>query len=192
MWNVLDVVIIVISYVCIIFNVYRQLKVAEILDELLTSQEKFADFEFLAYWQTQFNNVVAFVVFLAWIKVGCLSVSAVESNAHLDLQIRLVQQNDDSTLVDIVTLRQRCSRLQCHVHDRLSGLCSIGLPLVRHHGRRLQIILHLDVSQPMESIVDTVTSSPTFSFTLFRIILGDFDFNGRNEAKLGHCSHRPF
>jgi hypothetical protein len=39
------------------------------LDDLLKKQDHFADFEFLSYWQTQFNNVVAFTVFLAWIKV---------------------------------------------------------------------------------------------------------------------------
>jgi len=68
-WNVLDVLIILVSYVCIAFNVYRQVKVAQLLEDLLKSQDIFADFEFLSYWQTQFNNVIAFTVFLAWIKV---------------------------------------------------------------------------------------------------------------------------
>lgn len=70
MWNVLDVIIILISYICIAFNVYRQFKVGQILDELLQDQSSFADFEFLTYWQIQFNNIVAFAVFLAWIKVS--------------------------------------------------------------------------------------------------------------------------
>jgi hypothetical protein len=69
-WNVLDVLIIVISYFCIAFNVYRLVKVEQILGRLLSNnQNTFADFEFLSYWQTQFNNVIAFTVFLAWIKV---------------------------------------------------------------------------------------------------------------------------
>lgn len=68
-WNVLDVLILLISYVCSIFNIYRQVKVGQILDELLTDEKTYADFEFLSYWQLQFNNVIAFTVFLAWIKV---------------------------------------------------------------------------------------------------------------------------
>ncbi len=68
-WNVLDVIIISISYVCIIFNIYREVKVGQLLDALLKDQNSFADFEFLTYWQIQFNNIIAFAVFLAWIKV---------------------------------------------------------------------------------------------------------------------------
>ncbi|CAF4205861.1 unnamed protein product [Rotaria sp. Silwood2] len=69
LWNILDVVIILISYICIAFNIYRQIKVGQALDELLKDQNSFADFEFLTYWQTQFNNIIAFTVFLAWIKI---------------------------------------------------------------------------------------------------------------------------
>jgi hypothetical protein len=68
-WNILDVLIILVSYICITFNIYRQIKVAQILDDLLKNENRFADFEFLSYWQTQFNNIIAFTVFLAWIKV---------------------------------------------------------------------------------------------------------------------------
>ena len=46
------------------------MKVGQILDELLKDQHGFADFEFLSYWQTQFNSIIAFTVFLAWIKVS--------------------------------------------------------------------------------------------------------------------------
>ena len=67
--------IILISYVCVIFNVYRQIKVGQLLDGLLKDQQGFADFEFLSYWQTQFNNIIAFTVFLAWIKVRKSSLS---------------------------------------------------------------------------------------------------------------------
>ena len=74
-WNVLDVIIILISYVCIAFNIYRLVKIGAILDNLLRKEDTFADFEFLTYWQIQFNNIVAFAVFLAWIKVNRLSLS---------------------------------------------------------------------------------------------------------------------
>ena len=40
------------------------------LDQLIEDQNTFADFGFLTYWQVQFNNMIAFTVFLAWIKVS--------------------------------------------------------------------------------------------------------------------------
>lgn len=91
-WNILDVMILLISYVCIIFNIYRQVKVGQLLDEVLSSQKNFADFEFLSYWQTQFNNVIAFTIFLAWIKV-CLifACSLLLKRLVIDLQIRIIQ-----------------------------------------------------------------------------------------------------
>ena len=69
-WNILDVVILLIAYVCIIFNIYRQVKVNELLQTILSNDNQYIDFEFLCYWQTQFNNAVAGMVFIAWIKVS--------------------------------------------------------------------------------------------------------------------------
>lgn len=54
---------------CLGFNIYRQVKVAEQLEELLKDDDQFVDFEFLGYWSTQFNNAVAAMVFLSWIKI---------------------------------------------------------------------------------------------------------------------------
>ena len=58
-----------VAYVCIGFNVFRQQKVGEMLDSLLKNEEQFSDFEFLCYWQMQFNNAIALTVFIAWMKV---------------------------------------------------------------------------------------------------------------------------
>ena len=44
------------------------------LDELLKNPEDYADFEYLAYWQSQFNNQIAVAVFFAWIKVSHLAI----------------------------------------------------------------------------------------------------------------------
>ena len=74
-WNVLDVVILLIAYVCIIFNIYRQVKVNELLQTILANDNQYIDFEFLCYWQTQFNNAVAGMVFIAWIKVSVHQIS---------------------------------------------------------------------------------------------------------------------
>lgn len=68
-WNILDVVILGIAIVCIVFNIYRQVKVANMLEKLLENDNQFVDFDLLAYWQELFNIAVGFMSFLAWIKV---------------------------------------------------------------------------------------------------------------------------
>ena len=39
------------------------------LENLLANPDRFPDFEFLSFWQVQFNSAVAIAVFLAWVKV---------------------------------------------------------------------------------------------------------------------------
>ncbi|KAI1894633.1 hypothetical protein AGOR_G00117770 [Albula goreensis] len=68
-WNILDVVIILLAIVAIIFNVFRTIKVDKLLGKLLEQPDIYADFEFLAFWQTQYNNMNAINLFFAWIKV---------------------------------------------------------------------------------------------------------------------------
>ncbi|CAF2671199.1 unnamed protein product [Rotaria sp. Silwood2] len=68
--NCLDIVIILLSYVCIAFNIYRQVQVDSLLDTLLENDiNKYNDFTFLCYWQYQFNLILRITIFLAWIKV---------------------------------------------------------------------------------------------------------------------------
>lgn len=45
------------------------MKVDDLLESLLNNDDQFVDFDFLCYWQTQFNSAVAAIVFLAWIKI---------------------------------------------------------------------------------------------------------------------------
>ena len=40
-----------------------------LLDALLEKPDEFADFDFLSFWQVQFNSAVAIAVFFAWVKV---------------------------------------------------------------------------------------------------------------------------
>ncbi|CAF1337534.1 unnamed protein product [Rotaria magnacalcarata] len=68
--NCLDIVIIMLSYVCIAFNIYRQVQVNSLLDTLLENEPNhYNDFTFLCYWQSQFNIIISITIFLAWIKV---------------------------------------------------------------------------------------------------------------------------
>jgi len=68
-WNWMDVIVLLISLLCIAFNVYRTITVEKLLESLLSTPNQFADFEQLSFWQMQFNYGVALTVFFAWIKV---------------------------------------------------------------------------------------------------------------------------
>ncbi|KAM3606549.1 uncharacterized protein V6R79_018486 [Siganus canaliculatus] len=68
-WNILDIVVIMLAIVAIVFNIFRTVKVDNLLGKLLEQPEIYADFEFLAFWQTQYNNMNAVNLFFAWIKI---------------------------------------------------------------------------------------------------------------------------
>uniref|UniRef100_A0A8C3QHZ4 Polycystin 2 like 1, transient receptor potential cation channel n=1 Tax=Cyanoderma ruficeps TaxID=181631 RepID=A0A8C3QHZ4_9PASS len=68
-WNILDVVVILLSIVAIGFHIFRTTEVNRLLGELLKHPDAYADFEFLAFWQTQYNNMNAVNLFFAWIKI---------------------------------------------------------------------------------------------------------------------------
>ncbi|KAM7047898.1 polycystin-2-like protein 1 [Acridotheres tristis] len=68
-WNILDIVVILLSIVAIGFHIFRTTEVNRLLGELLKRPNTYADFEFLAFWQTQYNNMNAVNLFFAWIKI---------------------------------------------------------------------------------------------------------------------------
>ncbi|XP_044540211.1 polycystic kidney disease 2-like 1 protein, partial [Gracilinanus agilis] len=68
-WNILDVVVILLSIVAVGFHVFRTLEVNRLMGHLLQRPNDYADFEFLAFWQTQYNNMNAVNLFFAWIKI---------------------------------------------------------------------------------------------------------------------------
>ncbi|KAK7901704.1 hypothetical protein WMY93_018473 [Mugilogobius chulae] len=68
-WNILDIVVIMLAIVAIVFNIFRTVKVDKLLGNLLENPDIYADFEFLAFWQTQYNNMNAVNLFFAWIKI---------------------------------------------------------------------------------------------------------------------------
>lgn len=77
--------------VAIAFNVFRTVKVDKLLRNLLKEPGIYADFEFLAFWQTQYNNMNAVNLFFAWIKVSARQPSP--------------------SLGRVPTLHSRCARL---------------------------------------------------------------------------------
>ncbi|XP_030068239.1 polycystin-2-like protein 2 [Microcaecilia unicolor] len=68
-WNMLDVLLVLISFLSIVFNLYRTSKVSLLIEKLLNTPNQYPNFQFLAYWQTQYNNMIAVTVFFAWIKI---------------------------------------------------------------------------------------------------------------------------
>jgi polycystin 2 len=63
--NCLDLIVIIFSYICMAFNVYRQVQVNKLLDKLLTKEgRQYNDFTFLCYWQYQFNIMISATIFL--------------------------------------------------------------------------------------------------------------------------------
>ncbi|XP_038625104.1 polycystin-2 isoform X2 [Tachyglossus aculeatus] len=68
LWNCLDIIIIVLSVVAIGISIYR-VSTVELLLKFLEDKSTFPNFEPLAYWQIQFNNVAAVTVFFVWIKL---------------------------------------------------------------------------------------------------------------------------
>ncbi|XP_048663097.1 polycystic kidney disease 2-like 1 protein isoform X2 [Marmota marmota marmota] len=68
-WNVLDLVVILLSIMAMGFHIFRTLEVNRLMGKLLQQPNTYADFEFLAFWQTQYNNMNAVNLFFAWIKI---------------------------------------------------------------------------------------------------------------------------
>lgn len=59
-----------LSVAAIGINIYRRSTVDMLLKKQLEDQNAFPNFEPLAYWQIQFNNIAAVTVFFVWIKVN--------------------------------------------------------------------------------------------------------------------------
>lgn len=68
MFNILDVIIIIMSYACIGFDIYRVIAVNNILDGLISNSNDYPEFDSLVYWQYMFDNTMALLAFLSWIK----------------------------------------------------------------------------------------------------------------------------
>lgn len=67
-WNLLDGLILLLSYVGFIFHMYRHATIDDKLQKIIDDPTSYAGFDSLAYWQWQFNVMVAVVVFFVWIK----------------------------------------------------------------------------------------------------------------------------
>ncbi|XP_036373120.1 polycystin-2 [Megalops cyprinoides] len=69
LWNCLDVLIVMLSIVAIVLNIYRTSVVTRKLEYLLEHLDTYPNFEHLSYLQVQFNNLSAVIVFFVWVKL---------------------------------------------------------------------------------------------------------------------------
>ncbi|CAL1532921.1 unnamed protein product [Lymnaea stagnalis] len=147
-WNILDILVIIISIVCVGFNIYRTIEVNDKLTALLQNSKVYSDFERLSYWETRFSNAIAIAVFMAWIKI-----------------FKYISFN--KTMTQLSSTLGRCAK-------DLAGFFVMF------------IIIFLAFTQLgyllFGTQVEDFSSFENAFFTLFRIILGDFDFHQLEQA----------
>jgi len=141
-WNCLDVVMLIICYICIIFNIYRIVKVDEILDALLQNNDQYPEFDGLAGWQQQFNSAIAIAAFMSWIRI-----------------FKFISFN--KTMNQLNSTLGRCAK-------DVAGFM-IMFTIVFMAYAQLGYLLFGGQNPDYSSMGTTL-------FTLFRTVLGDFDF----------------
>lgn len=145
LYNLIDWVILGLSYATIGLSIYRTIQVNVLLDKLLVSgTSKFENFDNLTYYQEVFNQMSAVVVFITWIKI----FKYVALNKTLD-QLNLTLTNSAKDLLYFFVM---------------FGIVFIAYAML---GYMLFGELHPDYNTFQKTL-----------FTLFRILLGDFDFIG--------------
>ncbi|XP_007473716.1 polycystic kidney disease 2-like 2 protein isoform X2 [Monodelphis domestica] len=68
-WNLLELLLLVLSFLAISVNILRTSKATLLLGHLLGKNKEYADFYFLAFWQILYNDIIAINIFFAWIKI---------------------------------------------------------------------------------------------------------------------------
>nr|KAF6347180.1 polycystin 2 like 2, transient receptor potential cation channel [Pipistrellus kuhlii] len=67
--NWLELLLLVLYFFTIFFNLYSKIQISLILEQLLKHTEQYSDFYLLTYWLIFYNNILAITVFFAWIKI---------------------------------------------------------------------------------------------------------------------------
>ncbi|XP_031573831.1 polycystic kidney disease 2-like 1 protein isoform X2 [Actinia tenebrosa] len=147
-WNILDIVVIMLGYVAVLFNLYRTVVVGDLLTSLLANSNQYANFDSLGFWQTQFNNMVAVAVFFAWIKV-----------------FKYISFN--KTMTQLSSTLSRCAK-------DVAGFAIMFFIIFFAYAQLGYLIFGTQV-RDFSTFQDSI-------FTLFRIILGDFDFHQIENA----------
>lgn len=147
-WQVLDLVILVCSYVSILFYAYRTVLIDNTLDDLIEDDATYANFEHVAYWQTEFNFLIALTLFLSWIKAF----------KYLSFNRTMYQMSETLS---------KCAK-------DIMGYTVMFL-IVFFAFAQLGYLVFSSNTFGFHTFGDTI-------FTLFRIILGDFDFYALQQS----------
>nr|AKN21727.1 PKD2-1 [Schmidtea mediterranea] len=68
-WNVVDVLMIIMSFISIAINVYRVLSTNKVVKQLVNNQNNYVDFTFFANWNKYFNDAVSITTFFGAVKI---------------------------------------------------------------------------------------------------------------------------
>nr|AKN21730.1 PKD2-4 [Schmidtea mediterranea] len=141
-WNILDILVIIFSLTCSIFNIVRTLTVQNIIQTLVANDNIHPNFESLTFWQLQFDNLIAITLFLAWVKV-----------------FKYISFN--KTMTQLSATLSRCSK-------DLAGFAIMFFIIFIAFAQLGYLIFGAQVND--------FSKLQYCIYTLFRIILGDFDF----------------
>jgi len=147
-WELLDWLILFLSYVAIAFNVFRHFFVLEKLATALESDDDYANFDRLAYWQSVYNTMSAFMLFFIWIK----TFNFLDFNYTMTLLSRT---------------------LSACVNDILGYLVMFGIVFIAY--AQFGYLVFGPTTFGFHTFEDS-------TFSLLRIILGDFDFYALYKA----------
>ncbi|CDS43464.1 polycystic kidney disease protein 2 [Echinococcus multilocularis] len=148
-WNILDILVVVLSCICAGFNIYRTVRVKATLSSLLANPNEYSNFERLSYWEMQFNYAVGILVFLVWIKI-----------------------------FKYVSFNKTMNQLNLTLANCAKDIAGFGVMFF--------IVFFAFAQLGYLAFGTQVADFSTFAtslMTLFRIILGDFDFQALHDAQ---------
>ncbi|XP_003934002.1 polycystin-2-like protein 2 [Saimiri boliviensis] len=147
-WNWLELLLLLLCFVAVSFNIYCNIQIFLLLGQLLKSTEKYSDFYFLAYWHIYYNNIIAITIFFAWIKI-----------------FRFISFNK--------TMSQLSSTLSRCIKD-IVGFAIMFFIIFFAYAQLGFLVFG--------SQVDDFSTFQNSIFAQFRIVLGDFNFAGIQQA----------
>ncbi|XP_070271038.1 polycystin-2-like protein 2 [Myotis yumanensis] len=68
-WNWLELLLLVLCFLTIFFNLFCKIQIFLLLEQLFKRTEEYSDFYLLAHWCIFYNNILAIIIFFAWIKI---------------------------------------------------------------------------------------------------------------------------
>ncbi|KAL0607870.1 Polycystic kidney disease 2-like 2 protein, partial [Plecturocebus cupreus] len=147
-WNWLELLLLLLCFVAVSFNIYCNIQIFLLLGQLLKSTEKYSDFYFLAYWHIYYNNIIAITIFFAWIKI-----------------FKFISFNK--------TMSQLSSTLSRCIKD-IVGFAIMFFIIFFAYAQLGFLVFG--------SQVDDFSTFQNSIFAQFRIVLGDFNFAGIQQA----------